>query len=96
MQLMSGKLMEDRMNTDSHNRDCIGSERGHNRKEKEDARTNGMRQQLTNAEYWKEVAEIREQFNKLEMMIEESQRVGWLMKKKLKWHKLQMKKEKMI
>ena len=29
-------------------------------------------------------------------MIEEIQRVGWLMKKKLKWHKLQMKKEKMI
>ena len=30
------------------------------------------------------------------MMIEESQRVGWLMKKKLKWHRLQMKREKMI
>ena len=30
------------------------------------------------------------------MMIEESQRVGWLMKKRVKWRKLQMKKEQMI
>ena len=57
------------MNTDSHSRDCRGSERGHNRKEEEDARTIGMRKKLTDAEYWKEVAEIIEQFNKLVMMI---------------------------
>ena len=92
MKLVSEELMEEKMTIDSHRRYCRGSERGHNRREKEDARTNGMKKKLTNAEYWREVAEIREQFNKLVMMIEESQRVGWLMKKKVKWHGLQMKK----
>ena len=81
MQLVSEELMEKRMTIDIHMRDCRGSERGHNGKEEEDAGTNGMRKNLTDVEYWKEVAEIREQFNKLKMMIEESQRVGWLMKK---------------
>ena len=84
------------MATDSHNRDCRGSERGHNRKEKEDARTNGTRKKLTDAEYQKEVADIGEQFEKLELMIKESQRVGWLMKRKVKWHRLQMKKDQVI
>ena len=63
--------MEKRMTTDSHRRDSRGSERGHNRKEEEDARTNDMRKKFTDAEYKKEVAEIREQFKKLKMMIEE-------------------------
>ena len=72
MQLMGEKLMAKKRTTDSHRRDGRGSEKGHNRKEKEDARTNGMRKKLTDAEYWKEVAEIREKFNKLEMMIEEN------------------------
>ena len=71
--MMSEELMmEEKMTSKSHRRDSRGSERGHNRKEEEDARTNGMRKKLTDAEYWKEVAEIREQFNKLVMMIEES------------------------
>ena len=42
-------MMEEGMPTNSHRRDSRGSERGHNRKEKEDARTNGMRKKLTNA-----------------------------------------------
>lgn len=59
VQLMSEELMmEKRMTTDSDSRDCRGSERGHNRKEEEDARTNGMRKKLTDAEYWEEVPEI--------------------------------------
>ena len=39
---------------------------------KEDAKTYGMLRQLIKEEYEKEVAEIRELFNKLKMMIEES------------------------
>ena len=79
------------MTTDSHRRDGRGSERDHiRRKEKEDAKTNGLRQQLADAEYDKELAEIKEQFNKLKLMIEESQRVGWLMKKKVKWQPLHL------
>ena len=82
--------MDEKMATDSHSRYCRGSERGHNRKEKADAKANGIRQQLTGAEYWKEIAEINEKFNKLERMIEEIQRAGWLMKKRVKWQPLQL------
>ena len=72
------------MATDSHSRYCKGSKRDHIRK-KADANTNGIRQKLIDAEYDKELAEIREQFNELKMRIEESQRVHWLMKKRVKW-----------
>ena len=84
------------MAIDSHSRYCRGSERDHNRRVKEDAKANGMRKKFTDEEYWKEVAEIWEQFNKLELMIKEIQRVGWLMKRKVKWHRLQVKREQMI
>ena len=68
---MSEELMENNMTTDSHRGDSRGSQTNHNRrKEKEDAKANGIRKQLTNEEYDKELAEIREQFNKLKMMIE--------------------------
>ena len=60
MQLVGEELMDKRMNTDSHSKDCRGSERGHNTKEKEDAKENGIRKHLTDAKYWKEIAEIRE------------------------------------
>ena len=44
--------MEKKMTTDSHRKDSRGLERDHNRrKEKEDAKENGIRQQLTDAEY---------------------------------------------
>ena len=63
--------MEKKMTTDSHRRDSRGSERDHNRrKEKEDAKENGIWKQSTDEEYYKELAEVREQFNKLKMMIE--------------------------
>ena len=42
---------------------------------------------MTDEEYDKELVEIREQFNKLKMMIEENQRIGWLIKKKVKWQR---------
>ena len=91
MQLVSEELMEKKMATDNHRRDCRGSDRGHKIRVREDAKANGMRKKLTDEEYWKEVAEIKEQFDKLKMMIEmikESQRVGWLMKKRVKWQRL--------
>ena len=72
VQLMSEELMEENMTSKSHRRDSRGSERGHNRKEEEDARTNGMRKKLIDVEYWKEVAKIKEQFKKMKMMKEES------------------------
>ena len=90
VKLMGKELMEKEMTTDIHRRGSRGSERDHKRKkEKEDAKANGIRQQLTDAEYEKELAEVRNQFNKLKLMIEEIQRVGWLMKKRVKWQRLQ-------
>ena len=69
----------------------------HSRRVREDAKANGMRKKLTDEEYWKEIVEIAKQVEKLEkMMVEESQRVGWLMKKKVKWNRLHMKKVQMI
>ena len=93
---MSEELLEKKMATESHNRDCRGSERGHNRRVTEDAKVVGMRKRLTDEEYWKEVAEIKEQFDELKRRIEESQRVGWLMKKKVKWQRPRRKKEQLM
>ena len=65
--------MKEKMATDIHSKEDRGSERGHNRMKmkKEDAKTDGMQRQLKLEKYEKEVAELREQFNKLQMMIEE-------------------------
>ena len=53
--------MEKKMTTDNHKRDSKGSERDHNRrKETEDANANGIWKQLTDEEYDKEIAKIRE------------------------------------
>ena len=61
VQLMGEELMVKEMTTESHKGESRGSERGHiKNKEKEDSRTNGMRQQLAEAEYNKELAKIRE------------------------------------
>ena len=48
---------------------------------------------MTDEEYEKELAEIRKEFDVLTMMIEENQRHGWNMKKKVKWQRLQQKRE---
>ena len=54
--------MKEKMATDSHSRDCRGSERGYNKMKmkKEDAKTDGIQRQLRKEECEKEVAEIRE------------------------------------
>ena len=44
-------------------------------KRKKLPKTIGMRKKLTDAEYWKEVAEIMEQFKKLELMIKDRKSV---------------------
>jgi len=47
------------------------------------------RKQMSQEERDKEIVEIREQFNKLNMMIEEDQRQGWVLRiKTVKWPKL--------
>jgi len=99
VQLVSEELLEKKMATESHSRDCRdcrGSERGHNRRMTEDAKAIGMRKRLTDEEYWKEFTEIKEEFNRLKLRIEERQRVGWLMKKKIRWQRLLRKKEQMM
>ena len=78
--------MEKKLTTDSHRR---GSEGEHNkRKVKEDAKENGKR--MIQEELDKEIAEIKEQLDGLRRILEESQRQGWVLRKRVvKWHKLQ-------
>ena len=62
---MSEELLEKRMATESHSKDCKycrGSERNHSRRVCEDAKENGMRKKKpTEEECQKELAEIREE-----------------------------------
>jgi len=73
------------MATDSHSR---GSKKSHNRGyKKEDSKTNGKK--MSQEEIDKEVTELKEQLNALRRILEESQRLGWVLSKKLvNWHKL--------
>ena len=82
--------MKGKMTTDSHRRGIRDFERDHNtmKVKKEDAKTNGIQRQLRKEEYERELAELREKFNNLKMMIEEDQRWGFLVRRKMKWHKL--------
>ena len=86
---MSEELMkeeEKKMTIDSHSR---GLERSHDRRyEKKDAKVNGMR--MSQEEIDQEVVELKEQLNALRRMLEERQRLCWVLRKKpVKWHKLQ-------
>ena len=55
---------------------------------KEDAKANGKR--MSREEIDKEIVEMKEKLNVLSMTLEESQRLGWVLKKKpVKWPKLQ-------
>jgi len=55
---------------------------------KEDAKENGKR--MSQEEIDKEIVEMKEQLNVLRMILEENQRLGWVLKKKpVKWSKLQ-------
>jgi len=81
------KKEKKKMTTDSHSR---GLERSHKRRnmKKEDAKANGKR--MSQEEIDKEIAELKEQLDALRRIHKESQRLGWVLRKKsVKWHKLQ-------
>ena len=78
--------MEEKMTTDSHSR---GSEEDHSRRKmkKEDVKANGKR--MSQEEIGKEIAGLKEQLDALRRILEEIQRLGWVLRKKpVKWHKL--------
>ena len=99
VQLMSEKLMTKEMTTKSHKGEIIGSERGHSRMRKKDAKANGILKQWTDEEYEKEKAEIAVHLELLMELLQESvkdQRHGWTMRKRVKWQRLQQKRDQQI
>ena len=74
------------MTTDSHSRRSK-EDHGRRKVKKEDSKENGKR--MSQEEINKDIAEMKEQLNVLMMILEESQRLGWVLKKKpVEWHKL--------
>ena len=82
--------IETKMTTKGH---CRGSEEDHSRrKEKEEAKENGMR--MSQEKIDRERVEIKFHLELLMEMLQRSklnQRYGWSMKRKVKWHRLQVK-----
>lgn len=79
--------IDKKMATDSHSG---GSEEDHNKRKmkKENAKANGKR--MSQKEFDREIAELKEQLDVLMRILEENQRQGWVLNKKpVKWHKLQ-------
>lgn len=77
------------MTTDSH---VKGSERSHNQMKK-NAKAVGMRKR-SDEEFEKALTEVQAQLNVLMELLQqdaEDQRRGWLLRKEVKWHKLQVK-----
>ena len=96
IQLIGEELMAKEMTTESHKGESRGSERGHSRKEKKYAKANGIRQQLTQEEYEKEKAEIAVHLELLMELLRENgkdQRHRLLMRKRVKWQRLQQKRD---
>ena len=60
------------MQRKSHKGESRGSERGHSRKQKKYAKTNGIRQQLTQEEYEKEKVEIAVHLEFLMKLLQEN------------------------
>ena len=63
---------------------------------KEYAKTNGTWKQMNDEDYKREIAEMRTHIDLLMELLQrsdEDQRCGWIMRKKLKWHGLQIKRE---
>ena len=92
VQLMSEELMEKKMTIEIHKGESRGSERGHNRKREKDAKANGILKQWTDEEYEKEKSEIAVHLELLMELLQENmigQRQGWMMRKRVKWYKLQ-------
>jgi hypothetical protein len=82
------------MTIKSHSRGSGGS----HKLKKEDAKSNGMWRQLSDEEYEREKVDIEVHLGLLMGLLqeEEDHRCGWIMRKKLKWHKLRKKKEQLI
>lgn len=96
MQLIGEELMAKEMTTEGHKGESRGSERGHRNKEKKYAKANGIRQQLTQEEYGKEKVEIAVQLELLMELLRENekdQRYGLLRRKRVKWQRLQQKRD---
>ena len=84
--------MEEKMTDDSH---CIGSKRSHSRGE-EYAKENGIWKQMKHEEYDREKVEIRIHIILSMQLLQRSkeyQRCGCILRKKVKWHRLQVKRE---
>jgi len=99
MQLMSEKLMAKEMTTKSHKGESRGSEGHHIRRREKDAKENGILKQWTNEEYEKEKAEIEIHLELLMELLQENmkgQRHGWQMRKRVKWQRLQQKRDRQI
>jgi len=73
------KREEKKTATDSHNR---GSEEDHSRRKikKVDAKANGKRMSQEGID--KEITELKQQLDALRRVLEESQRLGWVLRKK--------------
>ena len=87
---------EEKMTVDSHFR---GSEKDHNKRKKEDAKANGIWKQLTDEEYEREKAEIAVHLELLMELLQRNkkdQRHGWTMRKKVKWQRLQEKRNQQV
>ena len=81
------KLEEKKMTTDSRRK---GSKRSHSRRKmrKEDAKANGQR--MIQEEIDKEIGALNEQVDALKRILEESQRLGWVMRKnRVELHEMQ-------
>ena len=92
MQLIGEQLMAKEMTTKSHKGESRGSKRGHKRKKEKYAKANGIRQQLTQEEYEKEKVEIAVHLELLMELLQENvkdQRHGLLLRKRVKWKRLQ-------
>jgi len=84
------------MTTEGHKGESRGSERGHSKKEKKYAKANCIRQQLTQEEYEREKVEIAVHLELLMELLwenEKDQRHGLLMRKRVKWQRLQQKRD---
>jgi len=77
--------MEKKVTTNGHTK---GSSVSHSRR-KEDAKANGIRNKINEEEYDREIAKIRIHLDllmELLQRIDEDQRCGWTMRRKVKWH----------
>ena len=83
------------MTIESHSRGSGGSHKGR----KENAKENGIWRKLSDEEYEREKAEIEVHMKLLMGLLqkeEEDQRCGFLVKRKMKWHKLHRIREKIM